>query len=106
MSAKDGNVFESSDLVMNEETVLIVPNNTPRRPNDSEDGRVLRARHSLGNTVTAPKRKRARTFSESTIENHEAKAEGKKQKLENKKAVSFLLIDASRQRLRRKCLFG
>lgn len=92
MSAVDNNILEGFGLIMDEGTGLIVPNDSPRRSNDSEQGQVLRARRSLGNTVTAPKRKRARTFSESTIENHEAKADGKKQKLENKKAVSFFWI--------------
>lgn len=92
MSAVDSNILEGFGLIMDEGTGLIVPNDSPRRSNDSEEGQVLRARRSLGNTVTAPKRKRARTFSESTIENHETKTAGKKLKLENKKAVSLLCI--------------
>ena len=53
----------------------------------------LRTRHSLGDAVAnPPKRKRARTFSESTIENHRERSADKRQKTEDKKAVRLLSL--------------
>lgn len=97
MSTVDTNLLEFG-FVMDGlgETALTVPNNTPRRSGDGDSeevGRALRARRSLGNTVvTTPKRKRARTFSESHLKNHDERTEGKKQKLEDKKAVGFFSL--------------
>jgi hypothetical protein len=90
---RDHNV-ETVDLTMDDDDELdVIMASDPVTPARSlaNDGRKLRARHSLGNTVTiSPKRKRERTFSESTIENHVYLATAKRQKREGKKAVCLL----------------
>jgi hypothetical protein len=87
---RDHNV-EAIDLTMDDELDVMINSSpvAPARP--SSDRRTLRTRHSLGNTITnAPKRKRAKSFSESTIENHEQPETGKRQKMEQRKAVCVL----------------
>lgn len=94
MSAVQNDILQSLGLIMDEETGLI----TPKLVSDvsTEGERVLRSRRSDGNIITIPaNRKRARTFSDSTIENHGMQTAEKKQKLEYKKAVSMLRIMSS-----------
>jgi hypothetical protein len=89
---RDHNV-ETIDLTMDDELDVIITSSSiaPARSSLAHDGRALRGRHSLGNTITiSPKRKRATSFSESTIENHEQLTAGKRQKREDKKAVCQL----------------
>jgi hypothetical protein len=87
---RDHNV-ETIDLTMDDELDVITTSSVAPARSSHHDGRALRARHSLGNTITiSPKRKRASSFSESTIENHEQLTVGKRQKREEKKAVCQL----------------
>jgi len=93
MSAFQDRNVETIDLTMDDELDIIAASPVVHNTSSRNDDRVLRTRHSLGNTVAnPPKRKRARTLSESTIENHEYLATGKKQKMEDKKAVCLLSL--------------
>ncbi|KIM89720.1 hypothetical protein PILCRDRAFT_812522 [Piloderma croceum F 1598] len=102
---RDHNV-ETIDLTMDDELDVITMSSSVAPARSSHhDGRALRARHSLGNTITiSPKRKRASSFSESTIENHEQLTAGKRQKREEKKAITIVIsvqrasLDAARRR--------
>ena len=84
--------IEDIDIKKNDEldvvatSSLVIPTRTSQLPADDSMGNALRPRRSVGNTITIPaQRKRPRTLSNSTIENH--RKEGKKLKSEDKKAV-------------------
>ena len=84
--------IEDIDIKKNDEldvvatSSLVVPTRTSQLPADDSMGNALRPRRSVGNTITIPaQRKRPRTLSNSTIENH--RKEAKKLKSECKKAV-------------------
>lgn len=87
MPAFQNHNVDTIDLTMDDEPDVVVV-----APSHSTDGgRAARTRHSLGNTVSNPsKRKRVRTLSDSTIENHVAPANDKRQKMDDKKSVCLL----------------
>jgi hypothetical protein len=97
MSAFRVRKVETIDLTMDDDLDVVMESgpvaSATAMSSAANDGRALRTRHSLGNTIIiSPKQKRARTFSESTIENHEQVATGKRQKREDKKAVGLPLF--------------
>ena len=86
--------IEDIDIKKNDEldvvatSSLVVPTRTSQLPANDSMGNALRPRRSVGNTITIPaQRKRPRTLSNSTIENHRKEATAKKLKSEDKKAV-------------------
>lgn len=90
MPALQNHNVETIDLTMDDELDVMIAQSpiALARSSRINDERPRYARHSLGNAVSvSPKRKRARTLSDSTIENHERLATGKRQKMEDKKAV-------------------
>jgi hypothetical protein len=98
MSALQNHNVETIDLTMDDELDVMTAQSpiVLARSSRTNDERARYARHSLGNAVTvSPKRKRARTFSDSTIENHEQLVTGKRQKMEDKKAVRLLSLPYS-----------
>lgn len=90
MSLTHHSSTETIDLTMEDELDVMIASSPviPRTLGKLDEGRALRPRQSLGNNITIPnQKKRLRRMSDSTVENHEQRASGKKLKMEDKKSV-------------------